>query len=139
MLILIIIWVELLKKVQAPLDHIAPFFGKIGIMYANLGHRRHLLYNGKKKRSDYSSSGEDNLQYAPVNGMPAWETYNVKTMKCIIMLPYLQVSKIRIHRNSSGINASEEIYMGISITFKRDKKSLFALANRNFIFMKISI
>jgi hemoglobin/transferrin/lactoferrin receptor protein len=36
------------------------------------------LYNGQKKRRDYSSSGEDNLQYAPVDGMPAWETYNAK-------------------------------------------------------------
>jgi hypothetical protein len=36
MLILIIIWVELLRRVdQTPLDHIAPYFGKIGIMYAN--------------------------------------------------------------------------------------------------------
>jgi hemoglobin/transferrin/lactoferrin receptor protein len=31
-----------------------------------------------RKKEAYSSSGEDNLQYAPVNGMPAWETYNVK-------------------------------------------------------------
>ena len=34
-----------------------------------------MLYNGKKALSDYSSSGEDNLAYAPATGMPAWETY----------------------------------------------------------------
>jgi hemoglobin/transferrin/lactoferrin receptor protein len=28
------------------------------------------LYNGKKKRRDYSSSGEDNLQITAQSGMP---------------------------------------------------------------------
>jgi hemoglobin/transferrin/lactoferrin receptor protein len=52
MLILIIIWVELLKRCpQAPLDHIAPFW-EIGILYANsrANIEAYLLYNGKKKR-----------------------------------------------------------------------------------------
>jgi hemoglobin/transferrin/lactoferrin receptor protein len=37
----------------------------------------HEQANGKKKKKHFIH-GEDNLQYAPVNGMPAWETYNVK-------------------------------------------------------------
>ena len=66
---------------QTPLDHIAPYFGKIGIMYtiSVINLEAYMLYNGKKSRRYYSVSGEDNLQYAPVNGMPAWETYNVKS------------------------------------------------------------
>lgn len=63
-----------------PLDHIAPTYGKTGISYeANkLMLDAYVLYNGKKRLKDYSPSGEDNLQYAPANGMPAWATYNVK-------------------------------------------------------------
>jgi hemoglobin/transferrin/lactoferrin receptor protein len=36
------------------------------------------LFNGKKKLEDYSNSGEDNLQYATVDGMPAWYTLNLR-------------------------------------------------------------
>ncbi len=65
---------------QSPLDHISPYFGKIGIVYSKswANFEAYMLYNGKKDASDYSSSGEDNAQYAPVGGMPAWETYNLK-------------------------------------------------------------
>lgn len=63
-----------------PLDHIAPTYGRIGMTYE--GNRltvdAYMLYNGTKRLSDYSPSGEDNLQYAPANGMPSWETYNIK-------------------------------------------------------------
>jgi hemoglobin/transferrin/lactoferrin receptor protein len=34
-------------------------------------------YNGWKKLKDYSTSGEDNLQYATAEGMPAWFTVNL--------------------------------------------------------------
>ncbi|MDN4634827.1 hypothetical protein QCD71_25310, partial [Sphingomonas sp. PsM26] len=65
---------------KRPLDHIPPYFGKLGINYtpkwANF--EAYMLFNGKKHLSDYSTSGEDNLNYAPANGMPAWETYNFK-------------------------------------------------------------
>ncbi|WP_396192375.1 TonB-dependent receptor plug domain-containing protein [Flavobacterium sp.] len=66
---------------QSPLDHISPYFGKIGFMYSKswLNLEAYLLYNGKKPSKDYSTSGEDNQQYAPNGGMPAWETYNFKS------------------------------------------------------------
>lgn len=65
---------------QSPLDHISPYFGKIGLVYngSKLNLDAYMLYNGKKDAKEYSSSGEDNQQYAPVGGMPAWETYNFK-------------------------------------------------------------
>ena len=110
---------------QAPLDHIAPFFGKIGIMYANsrASIEAYLLYNGKKKRSDYSSSGEDNLQYAPVNGMPAWETYNVKTSfelyhNATLFAGVENILDTQYRTFSSGINApGRNIYGGLRYNF----------------------
>jgi hypothetical protein len=62
------------------------------------------------------------------------KTYNVKTIEVYHNATlFAGVENTNTPQFISGINASEEIYMGISITFKRDKKSLFALANRNFI------
>jgi len=37
-----------------------------------------VLFNGAKRLEDYNSEGEDNLQYATANGMPAWLTLNLK-------------------------------------------------------------
>ncbi len=36
------------------------------------------LFNGKKKLEDYNLEGEDNLQYAPRDGMPAWLTLHLR-------------------------------------------------------------
>jgi hemoglobin/transferrin/lactoferrin receptor protein len=37
------------------------------------------MYNGWKRLGDYSPSGEDNLNYATPQGMPAWYTLNLRT------------------------------------------------------------
>lgn len=65
---------------DAPLDHIPPLYGKTSIDYQNdKWHAEfYALYNGWKKIEDYSSSGEDNEQYATVEGMPSWFTLNLK-------------------------------------------------------------
>jgi hemoglobin/transferrin/lactoferrin receptor protein len=56
-------------------------------MYGRAGARWHnsraslegnVLFNGRKKLEDYNLEGEDNLQYAPANGMPAWLTFNMR-------------------------------------------------------------
>ena len=67
--------------VQSPLDHIPPVFGKTSIMYAQkrFTAEAFALYNGWKRLKDYSPSGEDNLNYATANGMPAWYTLNLRT------------------------------------------------------------
>ena len=36
------------------------------------------LFNGWKRLKDFSPSGEDNLQYATVDGMPSWATFNLR-------------------------------------------------------------
>jgi hemoglobin/transferrin/lactoferrin receptor protein len=63
-----------------PLDHIAPMFGQTSISYKAKGFDGEFFvrYNGKKTLADYSPSGEDNLQYATVNGMPGWFTLNIR-------------------------------------------------------------
>ena len=63
-----------------PLDHIAP-------ITSNLGYSKTINkftgegivnFNGKKDIKNYSNSGEDNQQYAPQSGIPAWMTLNLR-------------------------------------------------------------
>ncbi len=65
---------------ETPLDHIAPSFGRAGIQYNTSKFRSELFTNfsGWKYLRNYSGSGEDNLQYATVQGMPSWYTINVR-------------------------------------------------------------
>ena len=110
---------------QRPLDHIAPYFGKVGLSYTydKLNLEGYMLYNGKKDSKDYSTSGEDNAQYAPANGMPAWETYNFKAGLQIIDGGTLfagveNILDTQYRVFASGINApGRNIYGGIKYTF----------------------
>ena len=63
-----------------PLDHIPPFYGKVGLKYEMkiVNFDFYLLYNGKKGIKEYFINGEDNEQYAPANGIPSWKTFNFK-------------------------------------------------------------
>ncbi|MDI9358503.1 MAG: TonB-dependent receptor [Phycisphaerales bacterium] len=64
---------------EVPLDHVPPIYGRVSIKHV----RRlwsasiYSLFNGAKTLQNYSPSGEDNLQYATANGLPAWGTLNV--------------------------------------------------------------
>lgn len=63
-----------------PLDHIPPVFGKAALQYRN--HKMQgefsFLFNGKKDISDYLLNAEDNEVYATPEGMPAWNTLNIR-------------------------------------------------------------
>ena len=63
-----------------PLDHIPPVYGRAGARWhTTRAHAEgYILFNGKKKLEDYNLEGEDNLQYAPADGMPAWYTLNIR-------------------------------------------------------------
>ncbi len=65
---------------ETPLDHIPPIFGRIGIQFNATKFKSEIFSNfsGWKYLSQYSSSGEDNLQYATAEGMPSWYTINVR-------------------------------------------------------------
>lgn len=64
---------------DAPLDHIPPFMMNLGLNYSykRFGADFQVNYNGWKKIKDYYLNGEDNEQYAPAEGMPAWITLNL--------------------------------------------------------------
>ena len=64
---------------DSPLDHIPPFMARLGVNYTagKFSADFYALYNGWKKLDNYNPGGEDNLQYATVDGMPAWITLNL--------------------------------------------------------------
>jgi hemoglobin/transferrin/lactoferrin receptor protein len=63
-----------------PLDHVPPLFGQTSLRgeFKKLRVELWAQYNGWKRLRDYSPSGEDNLQYATPDGMPAWWTLNLR-------------------------------------------------------------
>lgn len=65
---------------EMPLDHIPPVFGKAGVHYhpGRFEAEGYALFNGWRHVEDYNPNGEDNLQYATVNGMPEWYTVNLR-------------------------------------------------------------
>jgi hemoglobin/transferrin/lactoferrin receptor protein len=108
-----------------PLDHIAPFYGKTGFKYEGkrLNLDLYMLYNGKKELRNYSPSGEDNLQYAPKNGTPSWETYNLKgslslTEQFAVFSGIENILDTQYRVFASGINAGgRNIYLGGKFNF----------------------
>lgn len=110
---------------EKPLDHISPYFGKLGFSYAKKGMQfdLYMLYNGKKSIKDYFLNGEDNEQYAPEGGMPAWETYNFKTSFTILKGATLfagveNILDTQYRTFASGINApGRNIYGGLKYTY----------------------
>lgn len=109
----------------SPLDHISPYFGKIGVTYSEnwANFDFYMLYNGKKAAKDYSTSGEDNAQYAPVGGMPAWETYNFKAgfnvnKGATLFVGVENILDTQYRVFASGINApGRNIYGGLKYNF----------------------
>lgn len=110
---------------NAPLDHIPPLFGKVGARYGSpkVFADLYLLFNGKKDIKDYYPNGEDNEQYAPPGGMPAWYTLNLKGSYLINDFLTLQAGVENIldaqYRTfASGINApGRNIYGAIRVKF----------------------
>jgi hemoglobin/transferrin/lactoferrin receptor protein len=69
------------KAEEVPLDHIPPVYGKTSLSYTHTRFtaEAYALYNSWKKIKDYNPSGEDNAQYATVDGTPSWMTLNFKS------------------------------------------------------------
>lgn len=107
-----------------PLDHIPPFYGKTGFNFESkwVNLDLNMIYNGKKDLKDYSSSGEDNLVYAPKNGTHAWQTFNfkaaVKPIKYITVYAGIEnIFDTQYRAFASGINAAgQNIYVGTKIS-----------------------
>jgi hemoglobin/transferrin/lactoferrin receptor protein len=95
-----------------PLDHIPPLYGKGGLRLTIRQFRAeaNVLFNGWKRLSDYNLVGEDNVIYATAQGMPAWQTINLRASYQV--KPYMQVQaslENMLDRNyrvfASGISA----------------------------------
>jgi len=65
---------------ETPLDHISPAFGRVSLVWKAKKMRAEFfsIFNAAKELKDYNLGGEDNLQYATTNGMPAWYTLNLR-------------------------------------------------------------
>lgn len=63
-----------------PLDHIPPIFGKAALVYnkGKIQGEFSFVFNAKKDISDYLLNAEDNEIYATPDGMPAWNTLNLR-------------------------------------------------------------
>ncbi len=99
-------------SLETPLDHIAPAFGRVGLNYSTSRFRAELFSNfsGWKRLEDYSNSGEDNLQYATPEGMPSWNTFNLRTSFNLNRTFTLQagvdnISDLQYRQFASGINS----------------------------------
>lgn len=107
-----------------PLDHIAPVFGQTSILYKakRVDAEFFVRYNGKKTLADYSPSGEDNLQYATANGMPAWFTLNIRlgvniTKSLRVNMACENITDNRYRVFASGINAPGRNFI-VSLRYK---------------------
>ncbi len=66
---------------KTPLDHVPPTYGRFALKRQGLKWNADLsvLFNGWKRLAAYNLNGEDNLQYATPDGMPAWYTLNFRS------------------------------------------------------------
>lgn len=104
---------------DVPLDHIAPAFGRVSVTYSKQPLNLELFSNfsGKKSLDDYSSSGEDNLQYAPAKGMPAWWTLNFRASYSVSKSITFQggidnILDLQYRTFASGINSPGRNFFG---------------------------
>lgn len=110
---------------ESPLDHIPPAFGRIGIQYNTNKFRSELFsnFNGWKRIEEYSTSGEDNPQYAPAKGMPSWYTINLRMGYEINTMFTLQAGidnlmDLQYRQFASGINSSgRNIFATVRVKF----------------------
>jgi hemoglobin/transferrin/lactoferrin receptor protein len=108
-----------------PLDHIPPLYGQTSVTAALKKWRGEfwMQYNGWKRRADYSPSGEDNLQYATPDGMPAWTTLNWRMSYQLNQWMQLQggidnIADRHYRLFASGISApGRNFYATIRVTF----------------------
>ncbi len=110
---------------NVPLDHISPITANLGYSQAikKFTAEGIVMFNGKKDIKNYSSSGEDNQQYAPHGGIPAWMTLN---LRLAYKLPNNFVAQGGIENIldtqyrvfASGINApGRNIYLAIRFSY----------------------
>lgn len=98
--------------ITMPLDHIPPTYGRVAIKHnaKALQLEVYSIFNGWKKMKDYNLNGEDNAQYATIDGMPSWFTINAKAIyqfknKLGIQLQVENIADKNYRYFASGISA----------------------------------
>jgi hemoglobin/transferrin/lactoferrin receptor protein len=78
---------------DVPLDHIPPVFGMTAFQLELKKFKGsfYVVYNGWKRISQYSPSGEDNQAYATEYGMPSWYTLNLKASYQVVKFLNVEV------------------------------------------------
>jgi hemoglobin/transferrin/lactoferrin receptor protein len=106
------------------LDHIPPVYGQGGITYSakNTDMEFFVRFNGRKTLSQYSPSGEDNIQYATPKGMPAWLTINFRagynvTRQLRVNFACENITDNRYRVFASGVNAPGRNFI-VSLRYK---------------------
>jgi hemoglobin/transferrin/lactoferrin receptor protein len=110
---------------ETPLDHIPPTFGRIGVTYTKAKFFGELFsnFNGWKRLRNYSSSGEDNLQYATPEGMPSWYTINARASYTLNKVFTFQagvdnILDLQYRQFASGINSpGRNIFGTLRVSF----------------------
>lgn len=108
-----------------PLDHISPLYGRGAVKFFvnKFSAETFVIFNGWKKIKDFNLGGEDNQQYAPKEGMPAWYTINLKLSFSINRNFTIQAGADNILDTqyrvfASGINApGRNIYGALRMSF----------------------
>ncbi|MEY4852351.1 MAG: hypothetical protein RIS99_746, partial [Bacteroidota bacterium] len=69
-----------------PLDHIPPvqFSSDVNYHVGKIAIWGQFYYQGRKEIRDYLLNGEDNEQYAPETGMPAWMVVHFKCRVALV-------------------------------------------------------
>jgi hemoglobin/transferrin/lactoferrin receptor protein len=100
------------SETTKPLDHIPPVYGRAGIRWhtSKAMAEAWTLFNGKKPIENYNHEGEDNEQYARLDGTPAWFMVNLRASyrftPALTLQAGLENLLDRQYRNfASGINA----------------------------------
>lgn len=98
---------------KTPLDHVPPTYGRLALKRQGPKWNADfwILFNGWKRLADYNLNGEDNLQYATPDGMPAWYTLNFRSSIMMKKQIQLQVAienilDLNYRYFASGISAS---------------------------------
>lgn len=117
-------YADVQKDTIVPLDHIPPVYGQSSVLYKNKNTDVEFFvrYNGKKLLAEYSPSGEDNLHYATVNGMPAWFTINLRagyniTKSLRVNASCENITDNRYRTFASGMNAPGKNFI-VSLRYK---------------------
>lgn len=109
-----------------PLDHTSPMTGRFNLHYEEkkFSSDFYILFNGWKKLKQYNMLGEDNQQYATVDGTPAWLTLNLRAQYTFHNYFTLQtgienILDTQYRTFASGINApGRNIYVALRLKYE---------------------